>query len=200
MNLIIKIKQKDFMSNEKLSTYTNDLLNFNKHFLSVVRSQKTSDTLNNTKAVDLLHNIDIALTTQINELENFENLIEESRFEFFKEKAATLFGTIAGNIDTLRKDPVSKILRDDYTALSMLSSGYTMLYTAALVNENENLANFAMRSLERVAQLIAETNQTIPFVVTEELANSNTDWNAIAEKALTETQKAWKSENMLEEA
>lgn len=200
MNLIIKIKQKDFMSNEKLSTYTNDLLNFNKHFLSVVRSQKTSDTLNNTKAVDLLHNIDIAITTQINELENFDDLIEESRFEFFKEKAATLFGTIAGNIDTLRKDPVSKILRDDYTALSMLSSGYTMLYTAALMNENTNLANFAKNSLERVAQLIAETNQTMPFVVAEELADSNTEWNAIAKKALTETQKAWKSENMLEEA
>ncbi|MEQ9309298.1 MAG: hypothetical protein RLN90_07575 [Balneolaceae bacterium] len=188
------------MSNEKLSTYTNDLLNFNKHFLSVVRSQKTSDTLNNTKAVDLLHNIDIAITTQINELENFDDLIEESRFEFFKEKAATLFGTIAGNIDTLRKDPVSKILRDDYTALSMLSSGYTMLYTAALMNENTNLANFAKNSLERVAQLIAETNQTMPFVVAEELADSNTEWNAIAKKALTETQKAWKSENMLEEA
>ncbi|MBO6522804.1 MAG: hypothetical protein JJ971_03180 [Balneolaceae bacterium] len=188
------------MSNEKVITYTNDLLNFNKHFLSVVRSQKTSDTLNNTKAVDLLHNIDIALTTQINELENFDDFVEESRFEFFKEKAATLFGTIAGNIDTLRKDPVSKILRDDYIALSMLSSGYTMLYTAALVNENENLANFAQNSLTRVAQLITDTNQTIPFVVAEELAESDTDVNAIAEKALKETQKAWSSKNMFEEA
>ena len=188
------------MSNEKLTTYTNDLLNFNKHFLSVIRSQKTSDTLNNTKAVDLLHNIDIALTTQINELENFDDLIEESRFEFFKEKAATLFGSLAGNIDSLRKDPVSKILRDDYTALSMLSSGYTMLYTAALVEENESLANFAKSSLQRVAQLIADTNQTIPFVVTEELAGTNTDVNAIAEKALEETQKAWSSENMFQEA
>ena len=198
MNLTIK--EKDFMSNEKLTTYMNDLLNFNKHFLSVVRSQKTSDILNNTKAVNLLHNIDIALTTQINELEKFDNLIEESRFEFFKEKAATLFGTIAGNIDSLRKDPVSKILRDDYTALSMLSSGYTMLYTAALVNDNTELASFAQNSLERVAQLIADINQIIPFVVAEELAVSDTDINAIAEKALKETQKAWNSKNMFEEA
>lgn len=187
------------MSNEKLATYTNDLLNFNKHFLSVVRSQKTSDTLTNTKAVDLLHNIDIALTSQINELESFDGLIEESRFEFFKEKAATLFGSLAGNIDSLRNDPVSKILRDDYTALNMLSSGYTMLYTAALVDENENLANFALSSLQRVAQLIADTNQIIPFVVTEELAGHNTDMTVIAENALKETQKAWSSENMFEE-
>ena len=188
------------MSNEKLITYTNDLLNFNKHFQSVVRSQKTSDTLNNTKAVDLLHNIDIALTTQINDLENFENLIEDSKFEFFKEKAATLFGTIAGNIDSLRKDPVSKMLRDDYTALSMLSSGYTMLYTAALVNENESLAEFAKHSLERTAQIITDINQTLPFVVAEELSGNSEEVQSIAEKALTETQKAWKSENMFEEA
>ena len=188
------------MSNEKLTTYTTDLLNFNKHFLNVIRSQKTSDTLKNSKAVDLLHNIDIALTNQINELEKFDDVIEESRFEFFKEKAATLFGTIAGNIDSLRKDPVSKILRDDYTALSMLSSGYTMLYTAALVNEKEQLATFAKSALERTAQLIAETNKIMPFVVAEELCDSGTDINSIAEKALNETQMAWKSENMLEEA
>lgn len=188
------------MSTEKLTTYTSDLLSFNKHFMSVVRTQKTSDTVTNTKAVNLLHNIDIALTNQINELEKFDNLIEDSRFEDFKNKTASVFGSIAGTINSLREDPVSKILRDDYTALSMLASGYTMLYTAALAYDMEELATFSYDSLTTIAQLITETSQTIPYLVAEELMEDSEKATGIAERALEQTQKAWSLDNMLEEA
>lgn len=184
----------------KLNTYTNDLLTYNKHFLSAVRSQKTSDTVTNTKAVDLLHNIDIAITNQINDLEKFEDLISDSTTDDIKEKVASVFGSIAGNIDSLRKDPVSKIIRDDYTALSMLASGYTMLYTAALTYDRKELANFASESLSRIAQLITESSQVIPFVVADELSGEDQNATDIAEKALEETQKAWDVKNTMVEA
>lgn len=195
-----KKKEKEIMSNEKLTTYTNDLLTFNKHFLSVVRSQKTSDTLKNSKANDLLHNVDIALTNQIDELENFENLIDKSKLEFLKDKTASFFGSIAGSLENLRKEPISKMLRDDYTALSMLASGYTMLYTAALVNGMKDLADFAKNSLDRVAQLITETSRVIPLMVAIELTGNSENANKIGEKALEETQKSWNYKEMLEEA
>ncbi|MEP1305041.1 MAG: hypothetical protein ABJK11_01970 [Balneola sp.] len=185
---------------KKLSTYTNDLLTYNKHFLSAIRSQKTSETVTNPKAVDLLHNIDIAVTNQINELENFDDLVSDSTTDEIKDKIASAFGTIAGNVDSLRKDPISKILRDDYTALSMMASGYTMLYTAALTYERERLANFAKESLSRIAQLITECSQIIPFVVADELSDESKNSNEIAEKALEETQKAWDVKNTMVEA
>lgn len=185
---------------DKLNTYTNDLLTYNNHFLSAVRSQKTSEKVKSTKAVSILHDIDIALTTQINELEKFDDLIDDSKTEALKEKVASLFGSIAGNIDTIRKDPVSKILRDDYTALSMLASGYTMLHTAALTYERKELAEYAQDSLSRVAQLITETSQIIPYIVAEELSDDSSKILEIAEKSLEETQKAWNVENTAVEA
>jgi hypothetical protein len=185
---------------EKLNTYTNDLLTYNNHFLSAVRSQKTSDKIKNTKAVSLLHDIDIALTTQINGLERFDDLIDSSKVEALKDKIASLFGNIAGNIDTLRTDPVSKIIRDDYTALSMLASGYTMLHTAALISDNTDLATFAQSSLSRVAQLITETSQILPYIVAEELTEDAEEATKIAKNSLEETQKAWNVENTMVEA
>lgn len=188
------------MTMDKLNTYTNDLLTYNNHFLSAVRSQKTSDKLKNTKAIGLLHDIDIALTNQINDLEKFDDLIEDSKTEAIKDKLASVFGSIAGNVDTLRKDPISKILRDDYTALSMLASGYTMLHTAALTYEKKDLAEYAQNSLTRIAQLITETSQVIPYVVAEELSDDPSKALEIAEQSLEETQKAWNVENTTVEA
>ncbi len=188
------------MSTDKLTDYSNDLLTYNRHFLSAVRKQKTSDKVTNTKVVDLLHDIDIALTNQISELENFDDLIDDDKLENFKKRIASAFGTIAGSIDSLREDPVSKILRDDYTALSMLASGYTMLHTAAKTQDMNELADFSKKSLERVAQLITETSRVIPFAVAEELSDESADVQSIAEASMEETQKAWNPENILQEA
>ncbi len=185
---------------KKLNTYVNDFMTYNRHLLSAVRSQKTSDALTNPKAVSLLQDLDIAITNQINELEKFDDLIDDSTKGDVKDKIASVFGSIAGNIDTLRNDPISKMLRDDYAALSMLASGYTMLHTAALTYEKDELAEFAQKSLERIAQLITETSKVIPFVVADELSGDNQNANEIAEKSLEITQKAWDVKNTTVEA
>lgn len=179
--------------------YTQDLLSLNKHFLSVVRSQKSSNTIKNTNAINLLHNVDVAMTNQINTLENFDDLMDESNMQKVKDKAATIFGSIAGTIDSVRKDAVSKMIRDDYTALSMIAGGYTMLHTAAIANEHTELAQFSSESLQTIAQLITETSQVLPMVVAAELTTSEENALAVGEKALNETQKAWKPEALFEE-
>jgi predicted metal-dependent RNase len=82
----------------------------------------------------------------------------------------------------------------------MLASGYTMLYTAALTYDRKELANFARESLSRIAQLITESSQVIPFVVADELSGEDQNATDIAEKALEETQKAWDVKNTMIEA
>lgn len=188
------------MDTDKLSTYTHDLLTLNKHFRSAVRSQKDAESVSNSKALNLLHNIDVALTNQINEFENFEDLYDDSNLEKAKEKLASMFGSVAGIIDKVRDDTVSKMLRDDYTALSMIASGYTMLNTAAISAEHDKLAQFSSESLQTIAQLITETSQVIPFIVAEELNDNSEDALSIAEQSLKQTQKAWKPEELFEEA
>lgn len=188
------------MSNEKLTTYMNELLAYNKHFLTVVRSQKTDSKVQNTKAIELMHHIDMAITTQIAAMEKFDDLIGESNMDAIKNTAAKVAGKVAGGIDSMRKDPVSKMLRDDYAALSMQASGYTMLYTVATALDRDDLAEFSKSSLEKTAQLITETSQTLPYVVASEFMEDESDALKVAEKALEETQEAWKPENMFEEA
>ena len=187
------------MSNDRLRDYTTELYNYNKHLLSAVRSQKSSDVIKNTKAVTLLNDIDIALTNQLNTMESFDGLLNESKMDQFKENAARVLGTIAGSIGTIREDAVSKIIRDNYTALSMTASGYTMLNTLAISVKNDELANFAADSLERMAQLITETSKVLPFVVADELVEDREEANRIGEQSMEETQLAWKPEHLFEE-
>lgn len=181
------------MSRTSIEKYTVNLYELIKHTHAVIRTQKNSDKIMNTKSVELLHNIDMAFTSQIESLEDFD-ILDENTLKTVKDKLAKATGKIAGFIDSARNDAASKMLRDDYTALSMIASGYTMLHTYALAEENDELANFTQESLTRVAQLITETSEVLPHIVADEI-----DASHIADQAEKNTQKAWKPENFLVE-
>ncbi|MDZ7717573.1 MAG: hypothetical protein U5K72_01985 [Balneolaceae bacterium] len=181
------------MSNKVIENYTTDLYELIKHTQTVIRTQKNSDKLMNPKAVDLLHDIDMALTNQINSLEDM-GILNSGTKKTVKDKLAKATGKIAGLVDSARDDAASKMIRDDYTALSMIASGYTMLHTTALSEDNDNLATFTQESLTRIAQLITDTSTVLPHIVAEEM-----DASDIADKAEENTQKAWKPENFLVE-
>lgn len=181
------------MSNKSIESYTTDLYELIKHTQVVVRTQKNSDKVMDPKSVDLLHNLDIAFTKQINGLEDLDVLNEGTK-KTVKDNLAKATGKIAGFIDSARDDAASKMLRDDYTALSMIASGYTMLHTYALAEENDELANFTQESLTRIAQLITETSKVLPHMVAAEIEAPD-----IADEAEENTQKAWNPENFLVE-
>lgn len=181
------------MSNSAIENYTTDLYELIRHTQTVIRSQKNSDSIMNPKAVDLLHDMDMAFTNQINGFEDL-GILNEGAKKTVKDNLAKATGKIAGFIDSARDDAASKMLRDDYTALSMIASGYTMLHTSALGSGNEELANFTQESLTRIAQLITETSKTLPHIVAEEM-----DVEDIADEAEENTQKAWDPENFLVE-
>ncbi|NBC02230.1 MAG: hypothetical protein GVY20_00850 [Bacteroidetes bacterium] len=181
------------MSNTSIKNYTTDLYELIKHTQTVVRTQKNSENVMNSKAVDLLHDIDMVFTNQVNGFEDL-GILNEGAKKKVKDNLAKATGKIAGFIDIARDDAASKMLRDDYTALSMIASGYTMLHTTALGSGNEELANFTQESLTRIAQLITETSKVLPHIVAEEIEASN-----IAEEAEENTQKAWNPENFLVE-
>lgn len=183
------------MQKETLKTYTTDLLTLIKHTHKAVKTQQTSSKLNNPKASDLLHNIDLALAEQLEQLREMEDLINDGTKSTIKKSLASFTGAIAGAIDTQRNEAVSKMLRDDYTALGMIATGYTMLHTAALGDENEDLADFTKESLTRIAALITQTSEVIPHIVADEL-----DISDVAEQAEANTQECWNPENYLQEA
>lgn len=110
-----------------------------------------------------------------------------------KGAVASVTGTVAGIYDLLRKHPVSRMLRDDYTALSLASVGYSMLYTSALALRDLALANVGLRHLREKTPLILELSDTIPGVVLRELGKEMPDVDPrLADVARGNIREAWR--------
>ncbi|MTI87924.1 MAG: hypothetical protein FH748_08150 [Balneolaceae bacterium] len=180
------------MEEKKLREYTTDMYLLVKHTLNTIKSQKTSTKLSDNRSVELLHNIDIELTEQLKELEDMNEFLEDSLSVNIKERMASVTGTIASVIETNRKDPVSKMLRDNFTVLNMIASGYTTLHTIALGEGEDRLADFTQQRLRAVIKLIAKTRMVIPQTVALEL-----DISHIAEAASANIKDAWKQDRVI---
>ncbi|MDR9416141.1 MAG: hypothetical protein RI564_07645 [Gracilimonas sp.] len=183
------------MQEETLNNYSTDLYTLIKHTHKAVKTQQTSSKLTKKKASNLLHDIDLTLSSQIAAFDGMDDLLNDGAKSTIKESFAAFTGAIAGALDTQRSDAVSKMLRDDYTALSMIATGYTMLHTAALGAKNQELADFTQNSLTKIAGLITQTSEVIPHIVADELEITD-----VADQAEENTQNSWKPENFLEEA
>ncbi|PWN07310.1 hypothetical protein [Rhodohalobacter mucosus] len=182
------------MSAEKLKDYTADLLTLETHLYNAVNKQRTSDQAGDADAMELLNSIDRILRSQIDALENQIDRLGGGRKSDLKELLGSFAGLAAGLIDSVRKDPVSKMLRDDYTALSMLATGYTMLHTHALGMDDQELAELSVNHLGEITPVITELSRVIPMVVARESTGlDKSTAEEIGRKAMEETQKMWRA-------
>lgn len=112
-----------------------------------------------------------------------------------KEAVTAAAGLLAGLYGKVRKHAVSRILRDDYTALALASTAYSMLYTTAVALRSKTTAALAQRHLREVTPLIMALSQIIPPVVVAELAADLPDLNhQAAESGQKMTAEAWSQE------
>jgi ferritin-like metal-binding protein YciE len=103
-----------------------------------------------------------------------------------KEAGAALFGKVAGIIDLLRSEGISKGLRDDYAAFSLAAISYSMLHTTATALGDSRVASLAERHLRDHADAIMRINEIMPEVVTRELENDGHRVDNAAVKATRE--------------
>ena len=82
---------------------------------------------------------------------------------------SNLLGKAAGIIDKVRKDSLSKALRDDYTAYNHVAIAYTMLHTTAMAFADPAAQEFAEQGLRTYAGLVQEINHIIPDAVLADL-------------------------------
>lgn len=184
------------MSNENknaLKGYTSDIYALEKQFMNAVKKQKSSDKVRDERAIDLLHEIDKTVSNHVQMLERYVekdgNLKEE-----LKSKFMSFAGSFTGLLEGDRSDVLSKMMRDDYTALSMIAIGYTILHTNALVNDNQELAALAENHLTHCTPLITEISKIVPLTVAQELVRDSARAEEIGKKALRNTQAAWKTD------
>lgn len=185
------------MSNEErnsLKNYTSDLLALETHFMNAVKKQKSTETVKDENVIELLHELDKSISKNVAELEDHLEALGGKIKADIKTKLASFAGSVAGLIDKARSDSVSKMIRDDYTALSMITIGYTMLHTHALAVDNEDLANLCIRHMEKCTLLITEISKVVPLAVANEIIDDGEKAEKIGRLALENTQKAWKPE------
>ncbi len=187
------------MSSEKkqdLKTYTSDLHALERHLMNAIKKQKTSDRVTDKRAVELLNNLDKMASSHVQKLNAELDQMGAEVKSSIKSKIASFAGSVAGMIDTVRDDALSKMLRDDYAALSMITIGYTMLHTHALSNENDKLAELSKKHLDDCTILITEISKVIPMVTAYEINSDTNRAEEIGQQALQNTQESWSAEHI----
>lgn len=154
------------------------------------KETETSDKVTDKRAVELLNELDKMASSHVQKLgAELDQLGRELKLTD-KSKLASFMGSVAGMFDSVRNDSLSKMLRDDYAALSMITIGYTMLHTHAPSEENEELAELSKSHLEDCTILITEISKEIPVVTSYEINSDMNRAEEIGNKALENTQAA----------
>ena len=153
-----------------LQQYVSDMIALDKHILEAVEGQLDDKHLDNYPgARAVVSSIKSTLTSHVDGLKTQVESVGGEASGPVKNAVSTIAGVAAGLYDKVRHDPVSKMLRDDYTALSLTAISYTMLHTTGLALQNQPIADLAQRYLKDITPIIIDISQVIPGVVVKDL-------------------------------
>jgi len=182
------------MTAPTINTYISDMLALEQHIATPLEKQvNDSDVQAVPAALRAVREALDIVYRHIGKLEARLDAVGGHRGSPVKNAVSSAVGVAASAIDKVRKTEVSKDLRDDYTALSLSSAGYTMLHTTALGLGDEKTAALAKDHLADVAAIILKIGSVLPVVVLAELQQEGvavqTTIAATAERAV---EAAWK--------
>lgn len=176
-----------------LRMYVNDMVALEKDILNALEKQREDERIKTDADVaSLVERIQTTTKAHLLTMENHAAAIGGEAGMAIKEAVASVAGSIAGIYDWVRKHPVSRMLRDDYVALSLASTAYSMLHTTGLAYRELPIANVALRHLREITPLIVELSAIIPAAVVRELAEDDSDVDqSVVELARDNTIDAW---------
>jgi hypothetical protein len=180
-----------------LQQYVSDMIALDEHILEAIERQLNDERLGNYPgAREVVSSIKRTLTTQVAGLNQQLKQIGAEPGGAVKEAVSTIAGVAAGLYDKVRRDPVSKMLRDDYTALSLTSISYTMLHTTGLALKHDGIANLGLHYLKDLTPIVVEISKVIPRIVVKDLAEEEVSIDSsVGQQAISNTQAAWSNEN-----
>jgi hypothetical protein len=173
--------------------YVNDTAAMAKHIEGAFAEQKEdNDVQNHTAVHQLIVKMHSTLAAQRATMEKHAKAEGGGVGAAVKEAVTTVTVALAGLYGKVRKHPVSRIMRDNYTAISLACVSYEMLHTTALALKEQALADTAVRHLKELTPLIMAVTKIIPEVVLEELAKDDASIDfSVAKQALENTLNAW---------
>lgn len=152
---------------EATNSYVTDMLSLERHIEAALESQlKSLDTY--PKITSELRGISATIKSHIQTLETIADQTGgEQVAGTIKKVGATLAGLAAGVIDLVRNESMPKDLRDNYTACSLATIGYVMLYTTAASLGDRKVADVAQRHLSDYAEIVMTLHNITPAAVIE---------------------------------
>lgn len=182
-------------SKEVLQQYVGDMLAVDQHIHETVRRHRDDKQVQADAEVhQFVSRVESTFDTLIEELEQLLNRLGGSASSPVKDAVASTVGAVGSMYDKLRSEAVSKMLRDDYTTLSLAAISYTMLNTTGHAFNDPATAQIAARHLRQLTPLITGISRLMPLVVARELGEDHQVEVTAAPQSVRETQVAWSAE------
>ena len=174
-----------------------DLLGIEQHALQRIERQTHDERVKKfSTAHQMLKKIRGVLNSHVAELERHLSTVNGGIEVKLKKTATSIASSIANVYDRFRTgEPVSRLLRDDYTMLNLSVISYAMMHTTALALREDEIAAMANAHMIDLTPLIVELSDIIPFVLAEELADEwKIEHTAVAQQAAAQYRRAWRRE------
>ena len=151
--------------NEAINSYITDMLALEGHIEKAILGQ-LEDLKGYPEVVAELRRIHGKVDHHISDLRTLsERRGAGGAKEAVKRAGSAVLGAAAGVIDLVRTEGLPKNLRDDYTALSLASIGYVMLYSTGLSLADREVADLARQGFTDYAEAVSRLQAIIPAAV-----------------------------------
>lgn len=182
-----------------LANYATDMLTVEEHILDAVEHQASTDAVTKyPSASAIIARIETTMRAHTASLETYVDGLGEGDLKAKLKNALTeTLGFAAGMVNKIRQtDQVSRMLRDDYAALSFAAICYHMLHTTALSLKDQQLADLALSNLDDVTPIIMDLSEAICRVVVAELTDEDRTIDpTVADEAIRNTQRTWRTQS-----
>jgi len=151
-----------------VNSYITDMLALEKHIQKALAGQIEDLDEEDPSFVAEIRRINNTVEQHINTLEALAERRQDGGQKLsdaVKRAASNVLGVGAAAVDFVRSEKLPKNLRDDYTALSLASIGYVMLYTTATSLGDSEAATTAKAHLENHAKNTMILHAIIPGAV-----------------------------------
>lgn len=183
---------------DTLRAYVNDMLAVERDIHSAFRRHKEDrGTRTYPEAAAVLQQIEDRVDRHVASLERCLERIGQggsTAESTVKAAVGAVLGAVEGVYAKLRDDRVSRMLRDDYTALCFACVCYEMLHTTALALGHGEIANLALEHVRDYTPAVMAIGELMPDVVTDELEREGKVWTGgpVARLAAENTRDAWR--------
>lgn len=151
--------------NEAINSYITDMLALEDHIEKALRGQ-LEDLKDYPEVLGELRQIHRQVEHHISDLRQLsERRMAGGPGELIKRAGSAVLGLGAAAIDLVRREGLPKNLRDDYTAFSLATIGYVMLYTTGLALDDREVADLARQHFTEYANAVTRLHNIVPAAV-----------------------------------